>query len=79
MMAAETYADVIEHAKAPPLLSRREWLVWACIVAGMSRAQAAESLAVKTSTIDTHLERIHAKLGTTGLGRFALERPVTHG
>lgn len=59
-------------------LSRREWLVWACIVSGMSRAQAAESLAINEESVATYLSRVHAKLGTTGLGRIALDREVTH-
>jgi DNA-binding CsgD family transcriptional regulator len=61
-----------------PHLTRQQWLVWACYVSGMSRAQVAESLGIGTETVKTHIERIHEKLKTTGLGRLAFETTVTH-
>jgi len=78
-MTEPTYAELINRAapQARPL-SRREWLVWACIVAGMTRGQAGESLGISVETVATYLKRVHIKLGTTGRGRTALDRPVDH-
>lgn len=64
---------------AVPHLTRQQWLVWACYASGMNRRQVAESLGIGPETVKTHIERIHIKLKTEGLGRLAFEEArVTH-
>lgn len=49
-------------------LSRAEWLVWACLRAGMTYPQAAYSLGVKRASIHTYMRRGVAKLGRRAYG-----------
>lgn len=59
-------------------LTRREWIVWACYVSGMTVAQIAESNAVQHGTAKSYLKVIRRKLGIKGGGRFAFDGSPDH-
>ncbi|TDD66316.1 LuxR C-terminal-related transcriptional regulator [Actinomadura rubrisoli] len=50
-------------AGEPPVLTRREREVLVLLADGLSAPEAARRLGLATSTVRSHLERVHAKLG----------------
>jgi DNA-binding NarL/FixJ family response regulator len=49
-----------------PTLSARELQIAELVAGGVSRDEVAERLVVSRRTVDSHLQRIYAKLGASG-------------
>ncbi len=56
----------------PAGLTRKEWQVCALVANGLSRERVAKELAVKPSTVQTHLRNIYAKSGFERFHELAL-------
>lgn len=57
-------------------LTRRQWLIWACWMSGMSYAQIGYTFGIAAVTVDAHLTQIKAKTGP--LSRFTGPYDLPH-
>ena len=74
---AHVFGDSLRRAGTEPRLSRRESEVLGLIATGMANKEMAACLGVGVRTVETHRERLKAKLGirtVAWLTRFALTR-----
>ena len=62
---------MIAAESAVPSLSRRERDVAAGIHRGLSNREIADELVLSTRTVDTHVQRIFAKLGVASRAQVA--------
>ena len=63
-------------ASSPVGMTAREMEVLRLVADGLSNAQVAESLAISTRTVDTHLTSIYSKIGVSSRSaatRYAIE------
>ena len=74
--AAEALTLLVEAGGFPGGLTEREVAVLRLVARGLTNAQVAERLVISPRTVNTHLNRIYAKLGVSSRSaatRFAVE------
>ena len=65
------------HLRDAKMLSRRETEIVKCVASGLRNSEVAERLAIRESTVKTHLNNIFQKLGLRDrleLTRYAIQR-----